>query len=137
MKHSTSAGGVILNQKGQILLIMEGNDFWGLPKGRVKKNETLLKTAIREIEEESGLRKLSELGSLGNYQRHPYSLGTEDKTERKTIHLFLFKTNESLPLQNRENNKTSWFPLHEVVNKLTHPKDKQFIINNFSKIQNK
>lgn len=52
-----AAGGVVENNQGEILLIFR-RGFWDLPKGKVDEGETLEQTAVREVEEETGLKKL-------------------------------------------------------------------------------
>jgi 8-oxo-dGTP pyrophosphatase MutT (NUDIX family) len=52
-----AAGGVVENNNGDILLIYR-RGFWDLPKGKVDAGETLEQTAIREVEEETGLNQL-------------------------------------------------------------------------------
>lgn len=49
-----AAGGVVQNQKDEILLIYR-NGCWDLPKGKVEKGENISEAAIREVEEECGL----------------------------------------------------------------------------------
>ena len=49
-----AAGGVVQNQKNEILLIYR-NGCWDLPKGKVEKGENISEAAIREVEEECGL----------------------------------------------------------------------------------
>ncbi len=52
-----SSGAAIVDMKGRILLLRrEDEGMWGLPKGRVEPGETLEQTAVREVEEETGLR---------------------------------------------------------------------------------
>ncbi len=53
-----AAGGVVLNEKQEVLLI-ERKGKWDLPKGKAEKNETAEQTAIREVQEETGLKNLS------------------------------------------------------------------------------
>ena len=55
MKKTLSAGGIVLNDKGQVLLIhqVEG-DAWCFPKGHVEEGEDLLRAAEREVYEELG-----------------------------------------------------------------------------------
>jgi hypothetical protein len=48
-----ASGGIVFNQKNEILLIKRLGK-WDLPKGKIKKSETLEECAIREIEEETG-----------------------------------------------------------------------------------
>ena len=52
-----SAGGLVCNQNFQVLLIFKRGK-WDLPKGRLKGNgSSHSKTAIREVNEETGLDK--------------------------------------------------------------------------------
>ena len=50
-----AAGGVVLNEKNEILLIFRRGK-WDLPKGKCNKGETLESCSIREVEEETGLK---------------------------------------------------------------------------------
>jgi 8-oxo-dGTP pyrophosphatase MutT (NUDIX family) len=132
--HSPSAGGIILNTKNEVLLVNEGDGFWGFPKGRPEKDETLLETAVREIAEETGLTEITKVADLGNYERHPVWEGVENKAEIKDITLFLFRTDQELPTINMENNECAWFAIEQVASKLSHAKDKQFFGEAMSKI---
>ncbi len=49
-----AAGGLVLNEKKEILLIFR-RGYWDLPKGKLDKGETLEQCAVREVEEETGL----------------------------------------------------------------------------------
>ncbi|TYA59684.1 NUDIX hydrolase [Formosa maritima] len=52
-----AGGGKAYNEKGEILFIYR-NDKWDLPKGKAEKREAIEKTAIREVEEETGVKGL-------------------------------------------------------------------------------
>jgi 8-oxo-dGTP pyrophosphatase MutT (NUDIX family) len=52
-----AAGGLINNDKNQYLFIYRHN-VWDLPKGKLDKNEAPDKAAIRECQEECGLKKI-------------------------------------------------------------------------------
>jgi 8-oxo-dGTP pyrophosphatase MutT (NUDIX family) len=52
-----AAGGVVVNKEGSILLIYR-HSMWDLPKGKLDAGEVPGDAALREIEEETGLRKL-------------------------------------------------------------------------------
>ena len=52
-----AAGGLVLNDKKEILFIYRGSK-WDLPKGRQEKGESIEETAIREVKEECGINKL-------------------------------------------------------------------------------
>ena len=53
----TAAGGMVLNDKDEILFIYR-KKRWDLPKGKTEKNETIESSAIREVEEETGVEGL-------------------------------------------------------------------------------
>ena len=55
-KRLPTAGGVITNQKGEFLLVkVHGSNNYGFPKGKSESGEKISDTAIREIQEETGL----------------------------------------------------------------------------------
>jgi len=58
-----AAGGKVINQKSEILFIYR-NKKWDLPKGKSEKNENISQTALREVIEETGIKKLSILKPL-------------------------------------------------------------------------
>ena len=53
-----AAGGKVINNKSEILFIYR-NKKWDLPKGKAEKNENISQTALREVEEETGIKNLS------------------------------------------------------------------------------
>lgn len=57
MKIAEAAGGIVRNADDALLFIFR-NNFWDLPKGHVDPGETHLQTAIREVEEETGITAL-------------------------------------------------------------------------------
>ncbi len=52
-----AAGGLVLNEKGEILVIKKRGK-WDLPKGKAEPGESPEQTALREVEEECGLTGL-------------------------------------------------------------------------------
>jgi 8-oxo-dGTP pyrophosphatase MutT (NUDIX family) len=50
-----AAGGLVANANGEFLFIFR-NKKWDLPKGKVEKGEKLKVTAVREVEEECGVK---------------------------------------------------------------------------------
>ena len=136
MKKTISAGGVVLNTKNRVLVVNQHGTSWSLPKGHVDEEENLLEAAKREIWEESGIKQLKLVKELGSYQRHKLDLsGSEDKSELKTIHMFLFRTDqETLAPVDHENPEARWVAKDEVEDLLTHEKDKSFFASVKSEI---
>lgn len=123
------AGGVIVNDHGEIVIVKNGPSFWGLPKGHIDKGEDILQAARREIKEETGLENLELLGELGSYKRYRGTPGGGDDTsELKTIHMFLFKSSqEQLQPEDPGNPEARWVPFATARDMLTHPKDREFL----------
>ena len=123
-----SAGGVVINKKRRVLVVSQRGTSWSLPKGHIDPGESTLDAAIREIEEESGIRRLTFVKDLGSYSRYKIGLGSrEDKGELKTIHMFLFTTDEErLKPIDPDHPEARWVRPDDVEALLTHPKDKVF-----------
>ena len=67
---TVTAGGVVINQQGMVLVVNQHGTSWSLPKGHVDPGEEPLQAAIREIMEESGITDLHFLIRLGAYGRY-------------------------------------------------------------------
>lgn len=132
MKHTQAAGGVVLNKEGKILVVNQNKDSWSLPKGHIDEGEEKIEAAVREIYEESGIRNLTLIKELGSYERFKIGLGgiDEDKSELKTIYMFLFKANEEkLKPVDPDNPEARWVEKDKVAYLLTHKKDKEFFLS--------
>ena len=70
-----AAGGLVINEKKEILMIFRGGK-WDLPKGKLDKGEKLEDCAVREVEEETGLQKIKLLSPL-TITYHTYHEGTK------------------------------------------------------------
>jgi len=136
-KTTISAGGVVLNRSGEVLVVNQRGNSWSLPKGHVDKGEDLLTAAKREIYEESGVEKLKLIETLGCYTRPRIGKhGGDDRSEMKTMHFFLFTTNqEKLEPKDKDNPEARWVEINEVVALLTHPLDREFFRQIIHKIR--
>jgi 8-oxo-dGTP pyrophosphatase MutT (NUDIX family) len=71
-----AAGGYVTNSAGQLLVFLRRGS-WDMPKGKIDPGETPEQAAVREVQEETGLRQI-ELGRLLTHTWHTY----EQKGER-------------------------------------------------------
>lgn len=58
LPNSIAGGGMVYNENGKVLFIYR-NDKWDLPKGGKERRETIDQTAVREVEEETGVKNLN------------------------------------------------------------------------------
>jgi ADP-ribose pyrophosphatase YjhB (NUDIX family) len=124
-----SAGGVVINPKGEVLVVNQNGNSWSLPKGQIDEGETALRAARREIFEESGVTELNLIKELGTYTRYRIGKGGmgENTSEMKTIIMFLFHTTQmKLDPVDVANPEACWVEKDKVSEMLTHPKDKEF-----------
>jgi 8-oxo-dGTP pyrophosphatase MutT (NUDIX family) len=130
MKHTYSAGGVVLNKDGLVLVVNQNGNSWSLPKGHIDPGEEKLEAAIREIYEESGIKNLDLIKELESYERYRIGMdGGEDRSETKTIYMFLFTTEEEkLEPLDPGNPEARWVEKEKVAELLTHKKDKEFFL---------
>lgn len=131
MIRTESAGGVVLNRAGQVLIVNQKGTSWSLPKGHIEEGEDALTAARREIHEESGVTQLDYAGEYGSYSRYKIGAdGDEDESELKTIHMFLFTTVQSaLKPTDGDNPEARWVEREEAAAYLTNPKDRQFLLS--------
>ncbi|KAA0128063.1 NUDIX domain-containing protein [Chryseobacterium sp. SN22] len=77
-----AAGGLVNNREGDILFIRRLGK-WDLPKGKMEKGESREESAVREIEEETGLANV-ELARFINTTYHIYVERNGDKVLKCT-----------------------------------------------------
>lgn len=100
----TAAGGIVLNKDGKILWIFRRGK-WDLPKGKADAGETPEQTAIREVQEECGIKTLRIKDFLGNAY-HIYPITKGKKAVFKTTHWFLMETDDSKFIPQQEEDIT-------------------------------
>lgn len=129
MIRSASGGGVIIGPDKKVLVVSQHGTSWSLPKGVVEEGEDERIAAARETKEESGVTQLDFIKKLGIYQRYKIGIdpAVEDKSELKTITIFLYTTKQrELAPEDPHNPEARWVDADEVEALLTHPKDKAF-----------
>lgn len=106
-------GGVILNEKLNKFLLVKGfyHHSWSFPKGKINKNESDLKCAIREIKEEIGLdcEKLIDENEF---------VELSENLKRKKIRYYMITgVNENYkfnPQTRKEIEEIKWFPIENL-----------------------
>jgi 8-oxo-dGTP pyrophosphatase MutT (NUDIX family) len=102
-----------------------GRIEWCLPKGHLEEGETPENAAVREIEEETGIRG-QVLGCLGTID---YWFSAEDRRVHKLVHHYLLEaTGGTLSVDgdpDQEAIDVAWVPLGELVQTLAFPNERR------------
>ena len=113
-KKIAAAGGLVFNNKGQVLLIYRRNS-WDLPKGKIDAGEKKKAAALRAVREETGLEKLSIIRKLKKTY-HTYLL--ENNTPvLKVTHWYLMMCNDvtpPVPQTEEDIELATWIDIDEV-----------------------
>lgn len=108
-----AAGGLVTNELRQILFIYR-NSKWDLPKGKIEKNETRELAAIREVEEECGL-KIDKLHRHLMTTYHSYSLDKKNILKSNYWYLMSADSRQALHPQREENiEQAVWKSIEEI-----------------------
>lgn len=97
-KQEYSAGGFVYKMIDGILhylLIMDPYGRWSLPKGHIESGENIEDTAVREVQEETGLGHLDVKDYLGEIM---FYFRLKGKLVHKRTHFFLMKALDDKPL---------------------------------------
>ena len=126
-----SAGGLVIRTGGpepEIVLGCRSRQGagmrWTLPKGTPDQGETVEQTALREVEEETGLtvRIVEPVGSIH------YSFVERGTRIDKTVHHFLMvPTGGSLAGHDREFDEVRWVPLTEAAHLLSYETEREIV----------
>lgn len=109
------AGGVVFNPKKEVLLIRDRLGYWCFPKGHVDRGENLEQTALREVEEETGIvGKVKAELSTTQY--------TNNKGIARQIHWFLMRGKGKIKLE-KGLNGAGFFEVEDARRVLAFPED--------------
>jgi ADP-ribose pyrophosphatase YjhB (NUDIX family) len=108
-----AGGGFVINNKEEVLLIFRRGK-WDLPKGKLDKGESLEQCAVREVQEETGLKKVKLLSPL-TVTYHTYHEGTRFVLKESHWYTMNADANEKLVPQAEEQiQEIKWVPQTEV-----------------------
>ncbi|WP_333878162.1 NUDIX hydrolase [Flavobacterium sp.] len=108
-----AGGGLVYNKKGEVLFIFR-NGKWDLPKGGIEKNEAIENTALREVEEETGVNGLLITQKL---QKTYHVFKRSGKYKLKVTHWFEMRTNFEGALHPQANEgieKVAWLNSEQI-----------------------
>lgn len=127
-KHIPAAGGLILNENGELLMIFR-KGVWDLPKGKIENTEKIENAAIREVTEETGIKN-PVLEKYIHTTWHLYQI--KNKWVIKPTHWYLMQCSNNVEVhpQEQENiTEVKWFNKIEILEILnsTYPLIRELI----------
>ncbi len=121
-----AAGGIVLRRAPegdwQVLLVHRPRyDDWSLPKGKADPGERDEETALREVEEETGLR--CTLGAPAGRTRYRDSKGRD-----KVVHYWLMEPeSDGAFVPNAEVDEVHWCTVDDAVERLSYAHDRKLL----------
>ena len=121
-----AAGGIVLRRAPagdwQVLLVHRPRyDDWSLPKGKADPGERDEETALREVEEETGLR--CTLGAPAGRTRYRDSKGRD-----KVVHYWLMEPeSDGAFVPNSEVDEVYWCTVGDAVERLSYAHDRKLL----------
>lgn len=128
VKRTYSAGGVVYRRHGDAIEIVvcghHDAGVWALPKGTPQKGERLEETALREVEEETGLR--TEVTAKIGYVQYWF---VEDGVRYfKTVYYYLMRpVGGDMSRHDPEFDEVRWCRIDEALKSLTYKNDSDIV----------
>lgn len=130
MRREFSAGGIVFNNKNQVLLINNAamrdpnKSYWGFPKGHIDPGEKSQDGAVREVKEETGL-EVTVIDKIGDSK---YVFQASGEKIFKVVIMFLMEVgNDQITIQQEELLDTAWFEPEEALEKISFSNDKALL----------
>jgi len=127
----TSAGGLVVDRSGhhpQAALIARldrrGRLRWSLPKGHIEDGESTQDAAIREVEEETGIRGrvLDFLGTID------FRFVAGGRHVHKTVHHYLLEAQAGiLSDDDVEVDEVAWVPVDQLMERLAYADERRLV----------
>ncbi|OLS31781.1 MAG: RNA pyrophosphohydrolase [Candidatus Heimdallarchaeota archaeon AB_125] len=129
MQLETSAGIVIYNS-GRYLLLNYGRsriteNRYGLTKGRIEKNETVMQAALREAYEETGIKDISILEEFQHKITYYFKRGSQ-KIKKTVVYLIGISSTTDVQIS-KEHVGYLWCTYEDALNTLTFENTRKVI----------
>ena len=117
-----AAGGIVLDDEGRVAVVHRPRyDDWSFPKGKLEAGESFAEAAVREVEEETGMRC-----SLGD-ELDPVHY-RDNKDRPKVVRYWLMHVEDDPGfVPNDEVDELRWVTPGEAAELLTYPHDAELV----------
>jgi len=124
MKREFSAGGIVFKGNRVLLTKHSKNKHWGFPKGLIESGQTAEEAAVREVQEEGGVK--AEILDKVGYSKYVYTFKGEKIF--KVVTYFVMKYLSGDPKDHDwEMEEAGWFGVKEALEKLDFKQDQELL----------
>jgi 8-oxo-dGTP pyrophosphatase MutT (NUDIX family) len=135
VRRELSAGGLVWRRgpggAAQVVLVRPaGRDAWVLPKGHVERGETIAQAAIREVQEETGVKATvaQPLGEVAYVFSQRERESQPPATIFKRVHFYLMEYQSgALSDHDDEIAEAQWVDLEEALHLLTYDNERELV----------
>lgn len=107
-RHRVAVVVLVLNEDGHILLVNDARRGWEFPGGLVEEGESVEAAAIREVDEETGIR----------IELKAFRLVAHDLARVTFLFLFVGKSIEGTLCASDETLEAGYYTIHEALEKI-------------------
>ena len=127
MQLEFSAGGIVVDERGFVLLIrardLRSRPVWTLPKGTINAGESSADAALREVREETGYR----CEVVRELEPVTYWFQRDGRRIRKTVRWFLMRPLEKAGEHDHEVDEVAWADRADALTRLRYDSDRRLI----------
>lgn len=109
------------------LLIQHHAGHWGFPKGHVEPGESMVETAMRELEEETGLTLKKIFLKQAFEEKYTYHRDGKKRSKLVVYYLGLVEGGK-VKIQAKEIQDYAWVTLAEAIERLAHTEIKKILL---------
>lgn len=125
MKREFSAGGIVFNKQGQVLVTQHSqNKHWSFPKGLIDPGQTSKEAALREVKEEGGVA--AEIQDKVGYSKYVYTFNGEKIFKVVTYFLMEYISGD-IKDHDWEVEESGWYEPEDALKQLTFSQDKELL----------
>ena len=127
MKEEISTGIILFNdnKKRKFLLLNYPSKHWDFVKGKMEKGETFHETALRETNEETGIKDVEFLD--GFKEEIDYYFRVNNQDIHKKVIFFLGKTETTNIILSHEHLDFIWLDFDNALDKITYENAKNLL----------
>ena len=127
MKEEISAGVILVNENNrkQFLLLNYPSKHWDFVKGKMEEGETFHETALRETNEETGIKDVELLD--GFKEEIEYYFRADNQDIHKKVIFFLGKTKTENIILSHEHLDFIWLDFDNALEKITYENAKNLL----------